>query len=236
MKNNLPLQCYWCGKPLTKETKQREHVPPSSFFPKGYKNNLMTVPACKEHNQELSELDEKYQFLIKLYRTNEVAFNDLTTRVYRGLMRKEKENFLKSLEEKTKIKKINGKDHLLIQLDEHHKFIEKIMRGIYFYHKEKPIGDRLIDSISNRILHDKLDYNSMVDYLKYNLDPRVLTKGDFNNPDVFKYQYLDFDDAFIVFMQFYSDAEFICWIYPEDFSFENPKKEWEILADIFTKD
>lgn len=38
--------CYICGA----EGKTREHVPPLSFFPKGFRKDLWTVRACAEHN------------------------------------------------------------------------------------------------------------------------------------------------------------------------------------------
>lgn len=56
--------CYWCGQPAT----TREHVPPRSFFPDSYECNgavvkanwerLITVPACSQHNNLKSDLDD----------------------------------------------------------------------------------------------------------------------------------------------------------------------------------
>jgi hypothetical protein len=37
----------------------KEHVPPLSFFPEGYRNNLITVPSCAAHNKDNS-LDVEY--------------------------------------------------------------------------------------------------------------------------------------------------------------------------------
>jgi len=39
-------QCYICGV----EGNTREHVPPLSFFPKGFRTDLWTVRSCEEHN------------------------------------------------------------------------------------------------------------------------------------------------------------------------------------------
>jgi len=47
-------QCYFCGK----ESTGVEHIPPKSFFPKGNRIKLITVPSCDEHNQEKSTDDE----------------------------------------------------------------------------------------------------------------------------------------------------------------------------------
>ena len=41
-----PTLCYACDQPAT----TREHTPPFAFFPKGYRENLITVPSCELHN------------------------------------------------------------------------------------------------------------------------------------------------------------------------------------------
>ena len=38
--------CYACDEPAT----TKEHAPPYSFFPKGKRQNLITVPSCSVHN------------------------------------------------------------------------------------------------------------------------------------------------------------------------------------------
>jgi len=46
-----PSICYACDKPAT----TREHAPPSSFFPEGKRDNLITVPSCPDHNNANSK-------------------------------------------------------------------------------------------------------------------------------------------------------------------------------------
>ena len=65
MKNKLQEVCYWCGTSLIGEAKEREHVPPFGFFPKGHREKMMTVPACKDHNSAFSSLDQEFQLYIK---------------------------------------------------------------------------------------------------------------------------------------------------------------------------
>jgi hypothetical protein len=48
-------KCYMCDA----DGVTKEHVPPYSFFPKGYKDNLWTVPSCDEHNSK-NNLDVEY--------------------------------------------------------------------------------------------------------------------------------------------------------------------------------
>src|ERR1044071_8771158 len=62
--------CYMCDAPAT----TREHVPPSCFFPAGYRTDLWTVPACRSHNQDNSPDVEYTRSIIALDgTTNQIA-------------------------------------------------------------------------------------------------------------------------------------------------------------------
>lgn len=238
MKNNLPKICYWCGIELNKETTRREHVPPLGFFPKAYRNNLMTVPACEKHNNNFSQLDEKFQFYLKAHRSNSVANNDFLDKVVRGLRRKEKEGFLKSLSNNTGIGSLNEKPQIFTKLEpfEADTFMEKIIRALYFYHKEEA-AKGLIQWFSKYIHFEGIDSNSIIDELKRDLDENILKIGEFSNPEVFQYKYFDFKELFGVFINFYEGVEFIGWVLPKDFTYDNfdPEKygySEEYLRDI----
>lgn len=47
--------CYMCAQPAS----TREHVPPRSFFPRGKRTNIWTVPSCPTHNLD-NHLDVEY--------------------------------------------------------------------------------------------------------------------------------------------------------------------------------
>lgn len=47
--------CYMCEDPPT----TKEHVPPCSFYPKGKRENIWTVPSCDKHNLD-ANLDVEY--------------------------------------------------------------------------------------------------------------------------------------------------------------------------------
>ncbi len=51
----MPKQCYFqgCEKPGT----TKEHTPPRAFFPEDKRNQLLTVPACEDHNNGKSADD-----------------------------------------------------------------------------------------------------------------------------------------------------------------------------------
>jgi len=48
-------KCYFMG--CNKTPSGKEHVPPKSFFPKGSRQQLITVPACEAHNNSKSKDD-----------------------------------------------------------------------------------------------------------------------------------------------------------------------------------
>lgn len=52
--------CYACDNLATSQ----EHCPPRCFFPKNERVNLITVPACSEHNNEKSDNDEWVRLII----------------------------------------------------------------------------------------------------------------------------------------------------------------------------
>lgn len=54
------MHCYYCGEPST----GAEHVPPKSFFIKGQREGLITVPSCDVHNQHKSKDDEYIRSLL----------------------------------------------------------------------------------------------------------------------------------------------------------------------------
>ncbi len=59
-------RCYQCGAPATSV----EHVPPKVFFPEikhvgeDVRKNLLTIPACKAHNEDYSQDDEYVAYAI----------------------------------------------------------------------------------------------------------------------------------------------------------------------------
>src|SRR6185312_15429445 len=84
--------CYKCGKAAT----SREHVPPICLFPEkkdlygiDFRQNLITVPSCDEHNAKKSSDDE---FLLSVIASvvgnNGVGYIHTQTKVKRIFTRK----------------------------------------------------------------------------------------------------------------------------------------------------
>ena len=218
MNKELPEICYWCGIILTDETNKREHVPPIGFFPKGNREQLITVPACEEHNIQFSMLDERFQVYIKAIGTNQVATENFKDKVARGLNREESKKFVESLSKSSFYTDIDGQKRLVFKIDTQYteKFVEKVIRGLYFYHNEKPAQGKVI-SFSNQFYNPDLNYEELFDFSSNYLHADYMTEGDYNNPDVFRYRYSNRTDynIFLVVLNFYKGVEFIGWVLPD---------------------
>jgi len=69
----MAKQCYICGNPAT----SKEHAPAQSYFPEdqAFRINLVTVPACREHNEDTAKDDEYVRNIISMsLGGNNVAF------------------------------------------------------------------------------------------------------------------------------------------------------------------
>jgi hypothetical protein len=92
-KGRLEGGCYFCGEAPVGV----EHVPPRGFFPKAadtvrgtsLRANLITVPACREHNQDMSKDDEVAGYIILLHHnSNSVASSQFATKAIRAFTKK----------------------------------------------------------------------------------------------------------------------------------------------------
>lgn len=218
MRADFPNICYWCGVELTDETNKREHVPPYGFFPKGYREKLITVPSCAEHNTQFSLLDERFQVYIKAIGTNQVAIDDFKDRTVRSLNREQSRRFVESLSKSSFYTDVKGEKRLVFKIDTEYteRFVEKVIRGLYFYHNDKPAQGRVL-SFSVQFYNPDVNYEELFDLLLDDLRADYLVEGDYHNDDIFRYRYFNITDydAFLVVLNFYRGVEFIGWVLPE---------------------
>lgn len=88
MKPKLSTEtCYMCDREAT----TREHTPPLSFFPDGRKDNLITVPSCKIHNND-NHLEVEYarNIIVTDINSNQVARDMFAGKVLRSYRRNRK--------------------------------------------------------------------------------------------------------------------------------------------------
>jgi hypothetical protein len=79
-------RCAYCGAPATSV----DHVPPKNLFPTN-RRDLITVPACEEHNGKRSDLDEQFRNYIATHIGDDTpTAQELLQKTVRGLNRNKK--------------------------------------------------------------------------------------------------------------------------------------------------
>lgn len=143
MTNKKLRYCYLCGIDAT----TREHFPPKCFFPKekdlidlpdelrkDYRENMESVPSCKEHNSSYSKDDEYLFLLVSSYLNTNDDFRKMFTKKNR-----------RAIEERPKLQNLiggnprpvisEGKIGIAVDVDRDRilKALDKIARAIYFH-------------------------------------------------------------------------------------------------------
>lgn len=136
---NIENKCYFCSKPVV----SREHIPPQGLFPKGikFREELITVPSCKKHNEDKSDLD--HRMLTFLLGTSKVVsdedFQDVIGRVSRGVVRNiaTLTNMSKGVhfQKETNTLYIENMNNTeaVVNYDDHRFYQECILRGLYLH-------------------------------------------------------------------------------------------------------
>jgi hypothetical protein len=113
----------------------REHVPPQSFFPKGHRTELITVPSCRDHNLTKSKDDEYVRFIITSFLTSNAHGQDLA--ITKGLRSLERSGgFISAVFRKSNLLKLPDGSHTVaisVDLERWTKFFEHLANAIYFH-------------------------------------------------------------------------------------------------------
>lgn len=169
----------------------REHVPPLSFFPSGYRIDLITVPSCHEHNSKNSK-DVEYvrNIIVSDFGTNSIARALFKDKILRSYSRSPK---LKQRTFENRIPIIvEGQDSVIVKLDmpRFRLVMQAIAYAIYFKDfGESYSGEWLIYSpsmvASKPIEQDLPDRVNPELRAAFNLIP--FTPKPATNPQIFKY-------------------------------------------------
>jgi hypothetical protein len=210
MVETVPLSvsiCYWCGCPAS----SREHVPPLSFFPKGKRTNLITVPSCYSHNEALSAHDEAFRFYVQACSGSSDALEIFDTKTLRGLERPEAAKLVEKLFGGSRPIIIEGQVTRALQVNpsEQNLFFEKVVRGLYFYLFGKPAPAE-VTTVSPNFVTAGLDYVALgKKLLPYLFHPDAV-EPPVAQPNIFRFRYYRYIDqgreAFIVRCIFYGSV------------------------------
>lgn len=211
-------KCYMCDN----ESTSVEHTPPRGFFPVGLRTNLITVPACKIHNEDTSQDDEYVRNILTMsIENNDTAITHFFDKSLKSLQRSPglAANIRNSLKEVSFYKL----DAHSFQIDRR-RFDRNIRKIAYslFYHEYGYTWERLLAVTTNQLKMPNMTNDhlgDMFDDLVEDLDTLTF-KGE--NPLVFKYALLDFGENRFekaIFMLFYEGFPF--WIIPDKTSTHN---------------
>lgn len=177
-----------------------EHVPPRCLFPeskdvttgKDYRQNLLTVPSCDQHNSHKSK-DDQFLLLILLlhFKNNEIGQNHFAGKLIRTLERRS--SLLGILYDQQDVI-VNGRESsgFRIDRDRFDLALERITRAIHFAEYKEKWSDRIIintPSLFDTESHNSFEVNLRQQGLKLMIDQYLSTfsvKGA--NPEVFQYQ------------------------------------------------
>ena len=210
--------CYMCSRQAT----SREHSPPSCFFPdlktygKDLKKNLITVPACDEHNTNKSMDDEFFRAIIVMnLGLNEVGMSQFESKFLRAVNRNP-QTYMSFFKESGSIAEGEA---VVLQIDRVRldKCINHLCRALFFYKFKKKLDFPINIYIpilaagikDGNIIEDELTKN-MSDMLFAFLNG-VAFLGE--NPDVFQYRirYEVEQNAVAFWCKFYERFEFFAY-------------------------
>lgn len=129
------VSCYMCDEVAVSV----EHVPPRCLFPKqkdlprgvDLRRELLTVPACAQHNMEKSREDEYFlNVIVGVEGVNAVGIEHYRHQVRRQYVRNN------SLLRRFKSRSVDIGDRLAhrVEIERLDRFIDQLARGLYFAH------------------------------------------------------------------------------------------------------
>lgn len=147
-KKGKSLKCAICGN---FNATTAEHLPPKSIYPKPRPNNLITVPACMKCNHNASKDDEEFAVYLSMH-------IGIDSPEAKNLW---KQHILKTLRHNKRLHReilskiqsvpfynpggiyLGEGAKILWPSDVHDKTVERIIRGLYYYHYGEILGDKI---------------------------------------------------------------------------------------------
>jgi hypothetical protein len=153
--------CVICGQA---KACSRDHVPPKCIFPKPRPDDLVTVPACAACNMQRSGLDEQFKVFLGLtvgYHLDGDKSYRLPIQRTLAHNRKWRSDILTSMQRVVIRDPVNlaSQSAIAVRLDRiaHDTVVERTVRGLYFHHIGKILGNRYPLTVQwLRVLDDEL--------------------------------------------------------------------------------
>jgi hypothetical protein len=203
--------CYMCPNQSTSV----DHAPPKCFFPAGMRNNLITVPACHVHNEEMSKDDEYARNVITMsIENNKTSIDHFFDKSFKSFQRHP--GLVGPIKNSFRDVSSYKEDAKAFALDRAR--VDRVMRKIsyaLFYHEYNYTWEKELAVLTNQIKMTNMTNDHLGDLFETLTDDLNELTLQGNNPSVFQYSFIDsgpgqFDKA--LFMIFYEG--FPIWIIP----------------------
>lgn len=143
---NKNILCCYCG---IRDATTRDHVPPKAIFNRPRPDDLITVPSCFECNNQAAPFDEKFKAYLGMHIARqcgeaETLFKEgvLPTAKHNSKLRRDIFKSMCPVDIATKAGIITRKEIAVPWDNEAHDLtIERIVRGLFFHHFNKIVGD-----------------------------------------------------------------------------------------------
>ena len=208
--------CYWCGSSAV----SRDHVPPRNLFPKRLRNNLVTVPACFEHNNKFTKLEERMRFFLQAGSDSPQALAEFDATTLRSLENPKAGGLLARVFTGVKPIRLPTGDSAALQIPagDTRLYFEKIARGIHYvrcgdtFDGECTVGFRQAFAITP-VMQEF--FKKLVPHFR---NQAYAQDGVSSHPEIFRYRVIDREEKgyriFAVAMNFYQSIEAIALLTP----------------------
>jgi len=205
------MPCYMCERTAT----TREHVPPRSFFPQGFRTNLWTVPSCERHNLDNSMDVEYVRNVIVSHRNAQGTAQQLAQSASFRSFERSSALFFRTFRGAEEVL-LNGEQTVVFrfELERFRHVMEAIAFGLFYHQNEGRFGGHwqifsptLLGANDLVGIPDRWqEFRVLMRRVPFHLRPAP-------EPSVFRYGFHDFDDGahFAYALEFYGGFHVYVW-------------------------
>ncbi|HMQ97707.1 MAG TPA: hypothetical protein PKE39_01670 [Ignavibacteria bacterium] len=173
------------------------------------RNQLITVPSCKKHNEDYHLIDDRVKIYIQGNSSSKIAYDLFIAKTQKGLNRPQSKHFANSLIEEAIFYKLGSSQIIDMNVEKKKLdlYFEKISKGLYYFHYEKIAIGRMYYFFAPYTPKEHYKYQVALYHFKRLINSNLIFEGNCHNPDIFFYHYGIIKDHFYLKIRFYKDVE-----------------------------